>query len=122
MSKREPKRQKIRKRDGDRCFYCDLPMMPYGMTKAEWLKKFNLERNCNGGIVFCRKSKETIEHLEKKADGGGNDLNNLVLAHHLCNTLREDRTPDQHKEWIKGEIKNPLSALYVIKNYYREAG
>lgn len=45
-------------RDGNKCFYCDLPMPPIDMT---------------------------VEHLLSRDKGGADHQDNLVLAHGACN-------------------------------------
>jgi 5-methylcytosine-specific restriction endonuclease McrA len=35
-----------------------------------------------------RHDSETIEHLNRRADGGGNDRDNVALACYACNTGR----------------------------------
>jgi len=52
------------KRDGDGCRWCGLP---FGTRKA---------------------MKRTFDHLIPKALGGSNVLENLCLAHAICNELR----------------------------------
>jgi hypothetical protein len=53
-------REKLRKRDGDCCWFC-------------------------GGLLASAES--NVEHLINISDGGTNALSNLVLAHTACNTL-----------------------------------
>jgi 5-methylcytosine-specific restriction endonuclease McrA len=78
--RRETKRRRLRERDGDRC----------------WL--------CNGVMVFERINDPlnfraaTIDHVIPKAEGGGNELENLKLAHRTCNIRKghkiiEETTP-----------------------------
>lgn len=62
MHKRAPRQNveaKLRKRDGDRCYFCDLP--------------------------FTVETPPTLEHLLSIAHGGNNHLANLALAHGDCN-------------------------------------
>ena len=65
------KREQIHARDGDDCWWC-FRSMDFS-TKP-------------------RKSQSpTIEHLQPKALGGGNSLDNLVLCHPGCNRQLADR-------------------------------
>lgn len=122
MKKNARKRKQIRHKTNGNCYYCDLPMMRRGLeregAKREWMEKHGFEPGFIGERSFCRASKETIEHLTKKADGGRNNPDNLVLAHQFCNSHRGDHTPAEHKERMKAEIENPLSPLYIIANFY----
>jgi 5-methylcytosine-specific restriction endonuclease McrA len=52
-------RKMLLKRDGDLCFFCGKPL----------------------------KEDITIEHLLSMSKGGSNSIENLVLAHSLCNEL-----------------------------------
>lgn len=55
----EAKRERLRERDGNRCWFCDREMG----------------------------DDATIEHLRPKAEGGTNRFDNLVLAHTRCNAM-----------------------------------
>ena len=61
----------LRDRDGDDCAICSD------------LMDFTLPALHPEGV--------TIEHLVRVADGGGNDLPNLALAHRWCNSLKGSR-------------------------------
>jgi len=65
---RRSKRDRLRERDGDNCWYCDLPLVfvVLGKNPSKWYA--------------------TLEHLHNSADGGSNRLDNLVLAHKGCNS------------------------------------
>lgn len=65
----------LRERDGDGCFFCLDPM----------------GADC------------TLEHLHRWADGGGNDLSNLALAHRDCNWDTKELTVDQ-KMLLRGDV------------------
>lgn len=41
---------------------------------------------CGGKFTVCNPC--TIEHIRPKSLGGTNDINNLALAHVLCNSMR----------------------------------
>jgi len=56
------------KRDGDLCYWCQKPIL------------FHIETT---HPESC-----TIEHLQRRSDGGTNSLDNLVLAHKVCNNER----------------------------------
>jgi 5-methylcytosine-specific restriction endonuclease McrA len=66
-AQRRSRRDKLRGRDGDGCFFCLLALG----------------------------DDETIEHLEDWAAGGSNALRNLVLAHRECNHDAQGLTVDQ---------------------------
>lgn len=59
QKQRQKIRRRLRKRDGDDCFYCGLEMLTHDMT---------------------------IEHVLAKKHGGNDKLANLALAHEVCNT------------------------------------
>lgn len=122
MAFKAQKRKELRKKCNGTCYYCDLPMMPLPKNnpgaKQNWLAKHGLDKNERGSRAFCRATKETVEHLTRKADGGGNNTDNLVLAHQICNSLRGETFPKDHRKVMLEQINNPLSPLYVIANHY----
>ncbi len=65
------KRDQLRARDRDACWWCFKSMDFSGTARAT--------------------QKPTIEHLHPKALGGGNELDNLVLCHPGCNKQLADR-------------------------------
>lgn len=65
----------LRRRDGDDCFFCLLPM----------------------GVDV------TLEHLKKWAEGGSNAPGNCVLAHRDCNWATKDLTVDE-KMLLRGDM------------------
>ena len=79
FEKKKPKahmiRDKLRERDGDDCFYCGLPL----------------------------EDDATIEHIIPKAEGGGNMLVNLALAHYGCNQEAADKSV--HEKIVLRETK-----------------
>ena len=77
MFQREKKRQRfeeLRRRDGDNCWRCRRPM------------QFDLPRGHDLA--------PTIEHLQPRAKGGTNVLENLCLCHRRCNRLLGDATAE----------------------------
>lgn len=64
--KRQIRKQKFAEQNG-RCFWCN--------------ERMSLKSTDKHGKV-------TIEHIEPKAHGGSNRLENLALAHSWCNLLR----------------------------------
>lgn len=70
-SRRKTTLEKLRERDGDRCFYCRDPMS-------------------FGAPLLVPELAATVEHLHPVSKGGDNQLSNLVLAHQSCNQLVGD--------------------------------
>ena len=122
MHKNGKKRKEIRHKTDGKCYYCGLPMMRQPKDKPgarqEWLEKHGFTTDTTGARGFCRHTRETIEHLTRKCDGGRNNPDNLVLAHQFCNSHRRGKTPSENKRDMRAEINNPLSPLYIIKNFY----
>jgi 5-methylcytosine-specific restriction endonuclease McrA len=69
-------RDLLRERDGDECWYCGQPC---------------LEDETNPDM------KPTVEHLLARHLGGTDNLDNLVLAHALCNRQVGHRTVEEKK-------------------------
>lgn len=84
-----------------KCFYCGLPMRNLDVTRAECLSWLGIVPGQPSSTVVFRYMQETKEHLLQRALGGTDHASNIVLAHNYCNTTRGDRTPEQHKKWIK---------------------
>lgn len=79
MAKSKDKRRQIAKlfeRDGDLCALCLEPIDPAN--------------------VGNHPDAVSMDHIKTKRDGGGNCLNNLVLAHRLCNARRA------HRPFVRG--------------------
>ncbi|HKV68352.1 MAG TPA: HNH endonuclease signature motif containing protein [Gaiellales bacterium] len=72
-------------RDGDLCPLCGLPL------------DLSLGARHPNGVTF--------DHIIRVADGGGDDLDNLQLAHRPCNTRRG------HEEERLANISDDLDAL-----------
>lgn len=75
--------ERIRARDGDDCWACGGTLLfdaPPNSTKAA-----------------------TIEHLQAKANGGSNDLDNLVLTHPGCNRMLGTK-PVEQKRAIRAKL------------------
>lgn len=75
--------KRLRKRHGDRCYYCDQMM------------HFDHDRPFD-------ELRGTIEHIIRQADGGSDRMDNLVLACHACNTGRMNKTPEQWRVIRRG--------------------
>ena len=56
----------LKKRDGDRCWWCKLPF------------------GSRGAML------RTLDHVVPVSRGGTSELENLVLAHQFCNSVRGD--------------------------------
>ncbi len=88
MAKSKNLRDKIRLRQGTKCCYCECEM------------------------VICERVRgrpdnpktETLEHLKRKEEGGGNELDNLALSCFLCNVGRGRMDWLTYKSYIMGEI------------------
>lgn len=90
-------RNSVRKRDGDRCCWCNIVL--------------RFER-----AAANQPDQATLEHLVEKCLGGSDDLDNLKLACFKCNTQRELSGADR-EEIDKRLIKrpnylNPISAVW----------
>jgi len=67
-------RKILRERDGDNCIWCSEPML-FGLP------------------IHHHRLMPTIEHILPKWRGGGDDINNLALAHRICNQERNASDP-----------------------------
>lgn len=78
------------------CFYCGR------QTWLQCLRESKLQRKLRVGLPFDATHKllntyqATREHLRRKADGGTNDLDNLIMSCAECNFSRGERPPLIH--------------------------
>lgn len=92
-------------RDGWTCHYCQKQLVPHGTPESDdtyyrtfeitrWSETIGSVRVPREGYVYA-----TVDHIEPRVRGGGDELSNLVLCCHLCNSTRRD-TP--YDEFVKG--------------------
>ena len=101
------------------CYYCEQPMWEaHFETKREALQRFFGDKPANAGarspLQLSGYSKEeklfikyrlcTLEHLDRRVNGGGNHHQNLVAACNHCNSDRQDMPPDQYKQYIREKL------------------
>lgn len=83
------------------CFYCGSRMyVPNVDRKADFLADAGFRPSQRGSARFLRYSRETKEHLVRRADGGRGANGNIVKSCAWCNSNRGLRAPDEHKMWI----------------------
>lgn len=78
---------RLRKTQGDRCCYCEIRMRPMPHPTGP-----------------LSDDAETIEHLQRKEDGGRDNIDNLALACHRCNTGRGSVDWLTYKSYRMGEL------------------
>jgi len=66
------KKHRIYVRDGGVCHYCGIECRPFGTNQSH-------ERHDDAA---------TLDHVQTRAEGGGNHDQNLVLSCHKCNNMR----------------------------------
>jgi HNH endonuclease len=84
------------------------------VTREECLSWLGLRQGQPHSALLMRYMRETKEHLLKRSDGGSDSGSNIVLAHQYCNSSRGDRSPQQHRAWIRqllAEGGHPLGQL-----------
>lgn len=82
-------RIKLRERQQGRCCYCQVVLTPPSMTTKK---------------IKPKPTSETLEHLERIIDGGGNHVDNMALACHRCNTGRGSVDWLTYTSYRRGEI------------------
>lgn len=94
MSLRENRVHAYNRQNG-RCFYCQWPMWERAFEPQDKaMMRINAVRNHKGDPVSNLQSFEcTAEHLERRADGGGDVKNNIVAACLDCNSARSGLSP-----------------------------
>ena len=77
------------KRQGGRCFYCQLPM---------WVAQKDSEVSAK---IAPWQLQCTAEHLIARCDGGSNDPDNIVAACRFCNMTRHrSKRPKSPKSYL----------------------
>ena len=71
---------KLIKRDNNICYLCGMPC-----DKADF--SFNENNTFIVGRLY-----PTIDHVKPIAKGGTHTWNNIKLAHHICNSIKSDKT------------------------------
>lgn len=69
-------------RDGSNCWICDLPL--------KYEDRERRKRRITGGAHGNTHTSTTIDHIKARVDGGSSDVDNLKLAHKICNTTRRN--------------------------------
>lgn len=89
MSLREKRVHSYNRQNG-RCFYCQWPMWERAFEPQDHaMARINVERSHKGDPVANLHSFEcTAEHVERRADGGGDAKTNIVAACLDCNSAR----------------------------------
>ena len=80
-----------------RCCYCHDPVY----FLEEILAENNLPRSQRR---FSCLEEATFEHLEMQSKNGSSTQDNLVIACHLCNSTRGERTPEKYYEWVQENL------------------
>jgi 5-methylcytosine-specific restriction endonuclease McrA len=80
-------RQKLRAKQNKRCCYCGVRMVVSGKPPQ-----------------YQPDTAETLEHLERRADGGSNGRDNIALACKRCNNERGSMDWLTYKTWRRGEF------------------
>jgi len=68
--------------------------------------RFKLFKLQNGRCILCgkgmKKNKITLEHLQPRSKGGGDNLGNLGVAHGSCNSRKGNMSL---AEWLRSKLK-----------------
>ena len=87
--------QLFKEADG-RCGYCDGATWMIGERHDNVRARLGIPKGVHGSNKLLEAAKATREHLKKRADGGQN-VDNLMLSCHACNSRRGDSTPQEHR-------------------------
>ncbi len=106
-----------------RCCYCGFRMRaaePWE-CEARYARGFGYAYRPSNTVVrlFLGRSRATIEHLHRRADGGSDYYDNLVGACNWCNANRLDRSAMvwfQEVQFLVETGRHPFSLL--IKKFY----
>lgn len=83
--------------EGRRCLYCDGEVWSrLHMNKGQARSHFRVPKGMPSSTTLLAYSYATIEHIVRRAEGGGNK-DNIALACAWCNSARQESTPDVHR-------------------------
>lgn len=93
--------KRLAERDGMTCHWCGTWVEDQGtLNRQHWYKTehgYSMSSEANAHIL---RHTATVDHITPKSRGGTNDLNNLVIACHPCNTGRGAA----RENWKKAEV------------------
>ena len=100
-------------KQGGFCYYCHRPAWLFGVEK-----KIDARRRLGIGLYapsrVLNDRRATREHLRRRADGGTNLQDNLVMACAGCNHSREDAPPAQHQQRMQAKYAEPnLTVIHL---------
>jgi HNH endonuclease len=111
----------------DRVNHQNIPVYFVGGTAGgPWAAKMALKKayeRHGGNCHYCKKTIETsefsIDHVEAKANGGSDSLQNLVIGHKACNIAKgripiEAYNPSAGKEWLTAMLDHIQTRLNQI--------
>lgn len=100
------------------CFYCESPMYKPGRDRAgKFIGRTNLVTK-KAQQQFLNLSRDTKEHLKRRADGGVGLIGNTVRACNWCNTVRGEATVEEHKAAMMALVKSgkhPVASAYRVE-------
>ncbi|WP_354443793.1 HNH endonuclease [Ottowia thiooxydans] len=89
-------------KQGGRCYYCSLPMLPSNDQQDQVEVNASLHLST---LLRC-----TAEHLRPRSEGGPDTPDNIVAAHAECNERRHRMEkalqPDRYRKLVQNQIVN----------------
>ena len=80
------------------CFYCERETWLAGREGRQAARvRLGIFPGVRGGKTALNHLMATIKHLVREADGGRITDENTVMACSGCNSMRDDRTVEEHK-------------------------
>jgi 5-methylcytosine-specific restriction endonuclease McrA len=87
-------------KQGGLCCYCEKPMVRADEDRQVAANQFGI--SCDE----VEQRRATFEHLVRQCEGGTDALDNLALAHGVCNNKRKHLDWLTYKSQVMGEWEN----------------
>lgn len=84
----------IARKTAGRCHLCHQP----------------LDLSTYGHVCLFGRETATVDHLDPQSWGGDDDSDNLLMAHHGCNSSRGTRDVEETRLLLAGTARRPMSS------------
>lgn len=75
-----------------------------GHGKIKSAIKLGMPTEGHGWVKAIQDRMATIEHLQRRADGGPDEIENYTLACRRCNRKRGERSVEEHLAIMRGTV------------------
>jgi hypothetical protein len=95
---RDRKKVRLSEAQNHRCCYCGMVCYTNEEIQA------HIKNTPKSHRTISNLEMVTFEHIMRQCDKGPDHHSNLVIACHLCNSIRSNRTAEEHYKWIQKNL------------------